>query len=615
MGSLDHAMWSYQVHYRAGQRVAAARALHKLDARFKPDVFLVGILDSDAADRSPACVEPGSGYWVHSASFNHIRSRAAAIRASYPDMLQSHPLAQERADEAARRRSVRAAIVETIAVSPDKPLGVEFFVSLPERVGHYLVCVVLCVQAEVLASHHRLRAGEVQVDKYQTWPVSRSLIDATVTVLLTNAVAELQRPEPSFLSSERDAGDTLRSAARRLAMETAFRADPKAVLSVPEFFYTCNEISKLKYESKSAGASLLVARRGHPGQDSEVVFAEPIALQDHRRVRKLLELAPEGVSLHVNGGEVFGLARLRDCLDASEDLFEVRFLGLCHWELLHCGEVLMSVRFGEPSLPVPSFYEHTLRADLPRVFRGISNRAIQRIVELVNAADVAGHGVLLVVSDDAPGEAKRLAAEGTPIVPTRLTPSLLQALSRIDGAVLIDRQAKCHAIGVILDGIAMNAGNPARGARYNSALRYVETSWSRRTRCLAVVVSEDGGVSLVPDLRPAIRRADVDAAIDRLVAIRDSASVQAAIYSDVHEWLRQHQFYLLPEDCARVNACVATVEARLGRKQPTNLRSARDLFKPDPSMDPKFYYTDGYAGPRRPSGLTPAVDAHDRRSA
>ena len=50
-----------------------------------------------------------------------------------------------------------------------------------------------------------------------------------------------------------------------------------------------------------------------------------------------------------------------------------------------------------------------------------------------------------------------------------LSPELIERISGIDGAVLLDRDCKCHAIGVILDGMASQSGDPSRGARFNSA--------------------------------------------------------------------------------------------------------------------------------------------------
>ena len=77
---------------------------------------------------------------------------------------------------------------------------------------------------------------------------------------------------------------------------------------------------------------------------------------------------------------------------------------------------------------------------------------------------------------------------------------MITRVTSIDGALLIDRSGICHAIGVILDGLASPKGTPSRGARFNSAIRYVESAKSANTEVLAIVVSEDGSVDVLPDL-------------------------------------------------------------------------------------------------------------------
>ena len=103
-------------------------------------------------------------------------------------------------------------------------------------------------------------------------------------------------------------------------------------------------------------------------------------------------------------------------------------------------------------------------------------------------------------------EAKRLSTQATPVVPIKLKPDLLAQLTTIDGAVILSPDGKCYAIGGILDGLASVEGDPSRGARYNSAIRYVKSS---KASCLAVVVSEDGGTTFFPDLPPPVRRSDI----------------------------------------------------------------------------------------------------------
>jgi hypothetical protein len=113
---------------------------------------------------------------------------------------------------------------------------------------------------------------------------------------------------------------------------------------------------------------------------------------------------------------------------------------------------------------------------------------------------------MVVVAEDAPAEAARLSAQGSPVEPRFLSAQEARAAARIDGAVLLDPAGKCYAIGVVLDGQA----SPSRGARFNSALRYVLDQGVRR---LAVVRSDDGGVDVLPRLRPPVRRSAVHEAV------------------------------------------------------------------------------------------------------
>jgi DNA integrity scanning protein DisA with diadenylate cyclase activity len=103
-------------------------------------------------------------------------------------------------------------------------------------------------------------------------------------------------------------------------------------------------------------------------------------------------------------------------------------------------------------------------------------------------------GTLLVVSTEALAEADRLKLQCTLIEPVVLTPIITQLVTAIDGAVMLDPQGYCYSIGVILDGKASGRGNSTRGARYNSAIRYVESS---PYPALVVVVSEDGMVDVM----------------------------------------------------------------------------------------------------------------------
>ena len=71
--------------------------------------------------------------------------------------------------------------------------------------------------------------------------------------------------------------------------------------------------------------------------------------------------------------------------------------------------------------------------------------------------------------------------------------SLVTSLLKIDGAVHITSDLKLRGFGCLLDGKAINWENMARGARYNSALRFS----ADHNRVVVVVVSSDRPVSII----------------------------------------------------------------------------------------------------------------------
>src|SRR5919206_1566482 len=222
---IEYFMWGYQPHYRIHVKVAAEFALKRLDTRLDPDAFLVGILDEARPNRYPACVEPEDEHWIESQAFNDTLELAASLRETYPEaqLLQSHPLAQQRQDAFLHRRSIRDAILQIVERHPAKPANRSFFVSIPTLVEGYLVSAVLSVETHILNSYHRLALDRVHIHEYRTMPVARSLIDAVIDELLYQAADGLLRPDPGLDSEGPEAEETIRSAGRRLARNTAFR--------------------------------------------------------------------------------------------------------------------------------------------------------------------------------------------------------------------------------------------------------------------------------------------------------------------------------------------------------------------------------------------------------
>ena len=81
---------------------------------------------------------------------------------------------------------------------------------------------------------------------------------------------------------------------------------------------------------------------------------------------------------------------------------------------------------------------------------------------------------------------------------------------------------------------------------------YVHSAENRR---LAIVVSEDRTVDIIPLLRPQIRREQVDIEI----ALLESATLEN--YHSPRNWLDDHRFYLNSEQCERANRALDRLES------------------------------------------------------
>src|SRR4029079_4593914 len=102
---------------------------------------------------------------------------------------------------------------------------------------------------------------------------------------------------------------------------------------------------------------------------------------------------------------------------------------------------------------------------------------------------------------------------------------------RVDGSVRLGTDARCHAFGVILDGIAEAGGDPARGSRFNSAVRYQRTG----PPALVIVVSDDGTIDVIPNLRPRVRREDVDTAVRGFESICEQTEVDGERFGEAYD--------------------------------------------------------------------------------
>lgn len=556
--------------------------------RLAPQVFLVGIGDSDRQDRYPACVEPEDDFWIDSSEFYDLLRHVSKDVARDPttNVFISHPQAAERYFESIRRATLRRRIETTIAQAPLLPLNTTFFLSDPVPVEGYLVTVVLGLQTDVIQSHYSLSRGVVSHGDTQV-SVCRSFIEASADTFLAESSRELQMPSPGSESCEFVASDVIQGAANRLLKDIAVRVDYDRYAEMHSLYGWCNAVASLKYEGEGTTGGFIIARRNHPSIEHCIEFAPPVAMSKPRSARKLLELASDELSLHCDAQHIVGLAKVRDYSVSEEDIFEIRVLDHHHWELAHSGKPLMRVQYGRPYLPQPAFDGDRLAADLKRMFRLTSEDDIARLRDLVEQAVKEPHGTMLVISAEAEKEAERLKMQSTLIKPCLMTPKLLRHLTPIDGAVLLSPACICYAAGVILDGLATNDGDPGRGARYNSAIRYHASS---EAKCMCIVISEDGSIDIVPTLKPLVKRSLIDEHLARIDELATRSAVSVRTLRELEGWIARHSFYLLPKDCERVNSALSKIDAKLWAQDPSGFHVVRVPFAPDVNMDANEYY-------------------------
>lgn len=268
-----------------------------------------------------------------------------------------------------------------------------------------------------------------------------------------------------------------------------------------------NKISSLNYEGKAIRGRILFTRKeilnqkgGHPNLDILMTFASRTPLSNYRHVRKLLELSKGDVCLISDSETIYGLGRKRGNYQLDrEDLFEVEFTNYYTWELSHDIQKLMRVSHEHISLPKAKVMYDVFFYKLKQVFKDLDNAKIRSLYLLVMEAIKYNTGTLLVFSTNASSEARRLKNQCFQVEPIGMTNDVIRSVINIDGAILMDLDGVCHGIGAILDGMATPRGDAARGARYNSAIRYVETisKSDDLSDCVAVVISDDGFIDII----------------------------------------------------------------------------------------------------------------------
>ncbi|OXS70214.1 hypothetical protein B1B04_18800 [Lysinibacillus sp. KCTC 33748] len=303
-----------------------------------------------------------------------------------------------------------------------------------------------------------------------------------------------------------------------------------------------DDISNLTYEGSNPFGSILFLNREVLSSDNNpIVYTikfqdNLIALNDAKLIRKLLELTNNEKDLYLISDHetIYGLGKINWSQIDDYILLRVDFKGVSKYNInlittkengSSNGDIavkngrktcqinrdleiidknLLKVSFKSPLIGGDGFTSEKFKRLLKDGKFHMDGDVIEYLEQVVLNAKEQKHGTMVVITDyeTAVSELKTLKKQSIPIESKQkqIIPEYIEYLTSIDGAIYFDTNGKCHAIGVILDGIAKeNIGDASRGARYNSAYRYLEKIKGLNKKCIIVIISEDGMVNLIPE--------------------------------------------------------------------------------------------------------------------
>lgn len=567
--TIDQFMWGFQPHFRMGVEDDVKRALALIGLPVEVRVLLVGFA-VDAGAQHQLCVEPEHGPLAVD-RLAAVPARAAELYEADPESQfiisdpRSRQLHRQRTFGRARARAVAEAIESSGAFE-----GLQFFASKGAPIGDYEVHTCVGVPAAVIDALPAF--DESVVDRVY---VGQSLQHEVITECLRRADRALYLPDPGadlfVLGASGD--EVVRSAAHRFTRGTMYRVTRRSLA----LFSAVNAFTSLSYERGGAAGHLTIVNREKAAEELPAQFKQPVSLGDARIMRKLLELSDDSISVLVDGDGVYGLGSRA----SGPGAIEISVHGHAEWELSIDGSALLRVVSGHAMLPRPILDYAKFKDTAERTVGSIELDGIWAIIQ---RAQASGHGTTLVVSRDPVREVARLAREAVPIHPDCLDPDDIVRLGRVDGAVFLGPDGSCHAFGVILDGEASGGGDPARGSRFNSAVRYQSTG---EVPSMLVVISDDGTVDLVPDLRPRVSKEDVKAAVSALRECCEAEHVDSEAFWRAYERVKRFAFYLDAAQCQLVNELHENEMDR--RWEEDGMRVSTTPLKPNPEMDESYF--------------------------
>lgn len=576
-------MWGFQQHFRISINATAKSLFKQIDSELRPETFLIGVLVDKRNDRHPICLEPEDcGYDVK--AFTELRALAKELEKVDEEkrIFHSHPIAQANHDKRISNKAYIEAIRKTLK-REDLYGDTAKYISYPTYIDGFLVFVVLEVQKDALNRYYSLTKDTFD-DRYT---IFRSFIESVIDIYLKACSNALKDPDKSIRAIDRSPDELIREAGKQF-MYTVSQAG-RNFDGLHGLYDACNTIASLKYEGGEGLGAMVVAPYNHQNIKLTLQLKEPIRIHDFRKVRKFLEISNEKSLIVSDSALIYGLGEIRgEYNPRDESLFIIRFISHFKWEFQHDNQSMMIVEYRQPRLPKELIDRDKFYSDLRRVFDNIKNNQLDALWDITIEATKQRHGTMLVITDKAKQEADRLGKQCFSLNPLRLDQSIVKQITSIDGSVLMDRDAVCCAIGVILDGKATDKGDSSRGARYNSAIRYYE-QYGKDNSTVLVIISEDGMINLIPNLMPQIKHSLIIDAISSFKELSEKDEVDRKSFNKLMSFFKNVEFYLSEEECESINILRKAIEKK--DKGSDAIKIVYEDLKPNCEMN-KTYYLD-----------------------
>lgn len=574
-------MWDHQKHFQISLQLSADELFNQVDKKLKPHVFLLGILSEHREGKSPVALEPDEcGY--HAKAFFEVKKLAQELEKADEEtqIFHTHPVAQQKHAQKISDKAIKESIFK-ILKREDISGQSEKFVSSPTYVNDYIVFVVLEIQKEALDKYYSLTKEKPS----EGIRPHRCFTDSLIDVFLKESANGLKDPKKVLKVIDRPVDELLRESAKQFMYTISQSGEnPKGLHGL---YDACNAIASLKYEGNEGLGRMIIAKKDHYNIRFTLELEEPILIRDFRKVRKFLELSNDTSIIISDAAFIYGLGEQTGKYNPKdESLFVINFLSHFKWEVMHDDNLMLIVEYNNPNLPKERIERDKFYSDFKRIFTEIDNRKIDDLWDITSEVTKQTHGTMLVITDNAKDEAQRLGKQSFSLKPLKITTNLIQQITSIDGAVLLDRDCICHAIGVILDGLATNKGDASRGARYNSAIRYFE-QFGRQHPTIIVVVSEDGMINLIPNLKPLVDHSKITTTIEELKSLGETEKFDPMVYNQLITFLENHEFYLSQSECDQINQIREQVEQVY--KETPNIKVMHRHLKANAEMNESYY--------------------------